>query len=145
MSNDVEFDIAIVERVARQVMALDAELDDIEQDITECFRDHPYAPAIESMPGFGPLLGAELVAAVNGDLANYGTPTGSRGSRDSHRFHTTPGGSAATSKGPGDTTGACCERATWPPTTASKPARPSPAQPGLPHVLRPQASRRQTP
>jgi transposase len=65
---------AIVERLARQVMALDAELDDIEQDITERFREHSYAPAIESMPGFGPLLGAEFVAAINGDLANYENP-----------------------------------------------------------------------
>jgi len=65
---------AIVEKLARQVMALDAELDDIEQTITEQFRGHAYAPAIESMPGFGPLLGAEFVAAINGDLANYEGP-----------------------------------------------------------------------
>lgn len=64
----------IVERIARQVIALDAELDDVEKEITERFREHAYAPAIESLPGFGPLLGADFVAAINGDIANYETP-----------------------------------------------------------------------
>jgi transposase len=64
----------IVERIARQLIALDTELDDIEKDITEKFREHAYAPAIESMPGFGPLLGADFLAAINGDIANYETP-----------------------------------------------------------------------
>lgn len=64
----------IVERVARQVIALDAELDDIEKEITDRFREHAYAPAIESMPGFGPLLGADFLAAINGDIANYESP-----------------------------------------------------------------------
>ena len=115
---------AIVEQLARQVMALDAELDEIEQTITEQFRGHAYAPAIESMPGFGPLLGAEFVAAINGDLANHESPDRLAGLPGSRRFHTTPGGSAATSNGHADTTGACSGRATWPPTTASKPLRP---------------------
>jgi transposase len=63
----------IVAQLARQVITLDAELDTLEAEIAERFRDHAYAPAIESMPGFGPLLGAEFVAAINGDLANYET------------------------------------------------------------------------
>jgi transposase len=61
----------IVRQLAVQVIALDAELDAIEVVITERFREHPYAPAIESLPGFGPLLGAEFIAGINGDLANY--------------------------------------------------------------------------
>jgi hypothetical protein len=48
----------IVAQLAQQVINLDTEMDRIETDITERFRDHAYAPAIESMPGFGPLLGA---------------------------------------------------------------------------------------
>jgi transposase len=63
----------IVAQLARQVITLDAQLDIIESEIAERFREHAYAPAIESMPGFGPLLGAEFVAAINGDLANYET------------------------------------------------------------------------
>lgn len=46
-------------------------MDAIEAEITERFREHAYAPAIESMPGFGPLLGAEFVVGINGDLANF--------------------------------------------------------------------------
>jgi transposase len=61
----------IVAQLARQVIALDSEMDAIEAEITERFRDHAYAPAIESMPGFGPLLGAEFVVGINGDLANF--------------------------------------------------------------------------
>ena len=44
-------------------------MDTIEAEITERFRDHAYAPAIESMPGFGPLLGAELLVGINGDTS----------------------------------------------------------------------------
>jgi transposase len=61
----------IVAQLAQQVIALDAEMDTIEAEITERFRDHAYAPAIESMPGFGPLLGAELLVGINGDTANF--------------------------------------------------------------------------
>ncbi len=64
---------ALVERIARQIMALDTELDDIATSITETFRAHRYAPAIESLPGFGPLLGADFLAAINGDVTNYDT------------------------------------------------------------------------
>lgn len=61
----------IVAQLARQVIALDADMDAVESEITERFREHAYAPAIESMPGFGPLLGAEFVVGINGDLANF--------------------------------------------------------------------------
>jgi transposase len=61
----------IVAQQAGQIAALDTELDTIEAQITERFRDHAYAPAIESMPGFGPLLGAEFIVGINGDTANF--------------------------------------------------------------------------
>jgi transposase len=61
----------IVAQLASQIITLDSELDAIEAEITDRFRDHAYAPAIESMLGFGPLLGAEFVVGINGDLANY--------------------------------------------------------------------------
>lgn len=61
----------IVGQLAAQIITLDSQLDAIEAEIAERFREHAYAPAIESMPGFGPLLGAEFVAAINGDLANF--------------------------------------------------------------------------
>ncbi|MFE1318697.1 transposase, partial [Kitasatospora phosalacinea] len=38
------------------------------------FREHRLAEVIASMPGIGPLLGAEFLAATAGDLSRYGTP-----------------------------------------------------------------------
>lgn len=35
------------------------------------FREHRYAEIIESMPGFGPLLGAELLAATGGGIGVF--------------------------------------------------------------------------
>jgi Transposase IS116/IS110/IS902 family len=35
------------------------------------FQQHRLAPIITSMPGFGSLLGAELLAATNGDLTSF--------------------------------------------------------------------------
>lgn len=61
----------IVAQLARHVITLDADMDAIETEITERFREHAYAPAIESMPGFGPLLAAEFLVGINGDLANF--------------------------------------------------------------------------
>jgi hypothetical protein len=47
----------IVAQLARQVIALDAELDTIEADITERFRDHAYAPAIRDHARLWPVAG----------------------------------------------------------------------------------------
>lgn len=41
--------------------------------IETTFQQHRLAPIITSMPGFGPLLGAELLAATNGDLTTCTT------------------------------------------------------------------------
>ncbi|WP_134731611.1 IS110 family transposase [Amycolatopsis nivea] len=60
----------IVAELARQILALDDRLTAIETQIRDTFRAHPQAEIIESMPGIGPILGAELVAAA-GDLAAY--------------------------------------------------------------------------
>lgn len=38
--------------------------------VTATFRAHPQAEIIESLPGMGPILGAELIAAA-GDLSGY--------------------------------------------------------------------------
>jgi len=115
---------AIVEKLARQVMALDAELDEIEQTITERFRGHAYAPAIESMPGFGPLLGAEFVAAINGDLAHYESPDRLAGIAGLAPVPHDSGRVSGNLRRPRRTTGACSGRATLLPTTASRQARP---------------------
>lgn len=62
---------ATVGRLAEQIMALDAQLTELDTSIGELFRRHHHAALIESMPGFGTLLGAEFLAAVGGDLAAF--------------------------------------------------------------------------
>src|SRR4029077_7711541 len=47
------------------------ELSDLDDMIEERFTQHQQAAVIRSMPGFGPLLGAELIAATNGGLDSF--------------------------------------------------------------------------
>ncbi len=61
---------AIVADIAAQVLALDDRLKHIDQQIRQTFRTHPQANIIESLPGMGPILGAEFIVAA-GDLAAY--------------------------------------------------------------------------
>ncbi|MFF2780334.1 IS110 family transposase [Streptomyces sp. NPDC058052] len=60
----------IVADLAAQLLALDDRLKRIDKQIRETFHTHPQAEIIESLPGVGPLLGAEFVVAA-GDLAAY--------------------------------------------------------------------------
>ncbi|MER5781291.1 IS110 family transposase [Streptomyces mobaraensis] len=60
----------IVADLAEQILALDDRLKRIDKQIRETFRSHPQAEIIESMPGVGPVLGAEFVVAA-GDLTAY--------------------------------------------------------------------------
>ena len=60
----------IVADLATQILALDERLKRIDRQIRDTFHRHPQAEIIESMPGLGPILGAELVVAA-GDLAAY--------------------------------------------------------------------------
>ncbi len=57
----------LVKRVARQLLNLDREIKDTDKLIAERFRAHPQAAIIESLPGLGPILGAEFVVATCGD------------------------------------------------------------------------------
>ena len=50
---------------------LDAALKEIDSTIEDRFRRHRYAEIIVSLPGFGPRLGAEFLAALGGDIALY--------------------------------------------------------------------------
>ncbi|WP_371646138.1 IS110 family transposase [Streptomyces sp. NBC_00597] len=60
----------IVADLAEQILALDDRLKRIDKQIRETFRSHPQTEIIESMPGMGPILGAEFIVAA-GDLAAY--------------------------------------------------------------------------
>jgi transposase len=65
---------ALIKRLARKLLDLDREIKDIDKTIAERFRDHPYAHIIESLPGFGPGLGAEFLVVTGGDMASFATP-----------------------------------------------------------------------
>lgn len=61
---------AIVADLAAQILALDDRLKRLDKQIRHTFHAHPQAEIIESLPGMGPILGAELVVAA-GDLSAY--------------------------------------------------------------------------
>ncbi|MDQ0847610.1 IS110 family transposase [Streptomyces sp. V1I6] len=65
-----EMAAGIVADIAMQILALDDRLKHIDQQIRQVFRTHPQAHIIESLPGMGPILGAEFIVA-SGDLAAY--------------------------------------------------------------------------
>lgn len=61
---------SIVADLARQILDLDERLTGTEKQVRETFRELDAAKIIESVPGFGPILGAEFIAAA-GDLTGY--------------------------------------------------------------------------
>ncbi|MFD5434768.1 IS110 family transposase [Kitasatospora sp. NPDC127067] len=61
---------AIVADLATQILALDDRLKRIDKQVRDTFHAHPQAEIIESLPGIGPILGAELIVAA-GDLTAY--------------------------------------------------------------------------
>ncbi|MFI8878446.1 IS110 family RNA-guided transposase [Streptomyces sp. NPDC055243] len=61
---------SIVADIATQILALDDRLKHIDQQIRQTFHSHPRAHIIESLPGMGPILGAEFLVAA-GDLSTY--------------------------------------------------------------------------
>ncbi len=112
----------MVARIAKGVLALDAEITELDALIEARFHDHPHAKVIETLPGMGPRLGAEFIAATGGDLTAFGPRTGWRASPDWPRSHAIPVASEATCTGPAATTAACCGPATsprWPASAAA--------------------------
>lgn len=62
---------ALVARLAEQISALDAEIADVDAQITELFRQHDSADVLLSMPGFGPILAATFLANIGGNLDGF--------------------------------------------------------------------------
>jgi transposase len=58
----------VVHSLAREVMALNEKIAETDKLIEGRFRQHRHAEMIASMPGIGPLLGAEFLAATGGDM-----------------------------------------------------------------------------
>lgn len=62
---------ALVKRLAAKLLELDRERRELDKTITGVFRSNPQAEIIESLPGMGPILGAEFITVTGGDLAAF--------------------------------------------------------------------------
>lgn len=63
----------LVAQLAEQIGAIDAEIARLDGQIRERFDQHPDAPVLLSMPGFGPVLAASFLANTGGDLRAFET------------------------------------------------------------------------
>lgn len=61
---------SIITELATNVLALDERMKDLDTQIAATFDHHPEAEIIQSMPGFGPILGATLLVTA-GDLRAF--------------------------------------------------------------------------
>lgn len=62
---------ALVKNLAQRLLDLDRDIKDTDKLITSKFRTHPQAEIIESLPGLGPILGAEFLVATGGTLSGF--------------------------------------------------------------------------
>jgi hypothetical protein len=62
---------ALVVRLGEQTSTLDAEIADVDAQITELFRQHDSADVLLTMPGFGPVLAATFLANIGGNLEAF--------------------------------------------------------------------------
>ena len=65
-----EIAAAIIAELATNTLAIDQRLTVLDEQIAAMFAQHPQAAIIQSMPGFGPILGATLLVTA-GDLAAF--------------------------------------------------------------------------
>ncbi len=63
----------VIHTLAKEVTGLNEQIAEIDKLIAARFREHDLAEVISSMPGIGPLLGAEFLAATAGDMSRYGS------------------------------------------------------------------------
>jgi transposase len=63
---------SVLAELATNILALDERLKRLDAQIAETFHQHPQAEIIQSMPGFGPFLGASLLVGA-GDLRAFPT------------------------------------------------------------------------
>lgn len=61
---------SIIAELATNILSLDERLKTLDAQIAERFDQHPQAAIIQSMPGFGPFLGASLLVGA-GDLRSF--------------------------------------------------------------------------
>lgn len=61
----------IVAALAREILALNDELAELDALISEKVTEHQHTEVLLSMPGFGPVLAAEFLGATGGDLTVF--------------------------------------------------------------------------
>lgn len=61
----------LVARLAEQIMAIDADVAQLDEEIEQRFSQHRDAPILLSMPGFGVVLAATFLANTGGDLSAF--------------------------------------------------------------------------
>lgn len=118
-----ELTAQVVHMLAKEVMALNQQIGEVDKLIEARFRDHPSFEVITSMPGLGVILGAEFLAATGGDMTVFGTLTALPTSVVSHPFPATQARSAAICGVPSDTTAASSASSTPRRYSASATAR----------------------
>lgn len=65
----------LIARLAADLLDLDRRIKDLDSQLTDRFEEHRHAAAITSVPGFGPILGAQFLAGTGGSLKQaFGTP-----------------------------------------------------------------------
>ncbi|WP_033223027.1 IS110 family transposase [Kitasatospora phosalacinea] len=64
----------MVHTLAAQVIALNQQISEMDKLIAARFREHRDAEILASVPGLGPVLGAEFLAATGGDMAIFASP-----------------------------------------------------------------------
>ncbi|WUH88681.1 IS110 family transposase [Streptomyces sp. NBC_00433] len=64
----------MVRTLASQVIALNQQIAEMDKLIGARFREHGHAEILASLPGLGPILGAEFLAATGGDMDAFGSP-----------------------------------------------------------------------
>jgi transposase len=63
----------LVAQLAEQITAIDTAIAQLDTQICERCGQHPDAPILLSMPGFGPVLAATFIANTGGDLRAFET------------------------------------------------------------------------
>src|SRR5215469_1442573 len=63
----------LVAQLAEQIATIDTEIARLDEQISARFDQHPDAPILLSMPGFGPILAATFLANTGGDLRAFET------------------------------------------------------------------------
>ncbi|HEY2505260.1 MAG TPA: IS110 family transposase [Streptosporangiaceae bacterium] len=64
----------LVAQLAEQITGIDTQIAQLDEQISGRLAEHPDAPILESMPGFGPVLAATFLASTGGDLSAFETP-----------------------------------------------------------------------